>query len=143
MNTAVRYTFSRDEKLKSRKVVELLFKEGKAFSVFPLRVVYRLTDVKVVSESTNQSYVQAGFSVSSKNFKRAVDRNRIKRLMRETYRLQKNELMVAANQSSKTLSVFFIYTGNELPLYDFIFEKMGKSIKRLQKIINENSNDHT
>lgn len=83
--------------------------------------------------------LQAGFSVSTRYFKKAVDRNRIKRLMREAYRLQKNTLYNAVVASAKKLNVFFIYTGNELPEYELIFEKMGASVKRLQKITNENT----
>lgn len=132
METPQQYQFGKNEKLKSRKQIEQLFKEGKSFSNFPFRVVYVF-----VNEDT--AILQAGFSVSTRYFKKAVDRNRIKRLMREGYRLQKNTLYNAVVASAKKLNVFFIYTGNELPEYELIFEKMGASVKRLQKITNENT----
>lgn len=132
METPQQYQFGKNEKLKSRKQIEQLFKEGKSFSNFPFRVVYVF-----VNEDT--AILQAGFSVSTRYFKKAVDRNRIKRLMREAYRLQKNTLYNAVVASAKKLNVFFIYTGNELPEYELIFEKMGASVKRLQKITNENT----
>ena len=132
METQVRYTLGKTEKLKSRKLIEQVFKQGKSFSNFPFRVVYVFTEDEKMAHG-----VQAGFSVSTKFFKNATDRNRIKRLMREGYRLQKNNLQDAVKKNNKRLAVFFIYTGNELPEYDEVFEKIGSALKRLQKITNE------
>lgn len=132
METTQRYTLGKTEKLKSRKLIEQLFKTGKSFSNFPFRVVYSFT-----TNNESQHGVQAGFSVSTKFFKKSIDRNRIKRLMREGYRLQKNSFADTVKANRKTATVFFIYTGNELPEYDQVFEKMGSAIKRLQKISNE------
>jgi len=126
-----RYTFKKDEKLKSRKTIEQLFKEGKSFSNFPFRVLWKFND-------TAKAPILTGFAVSSKNFKKAVDRNRIKRLMREAYRLQKNDLQTQLKEQKKQLAVFIIYVGNELPEYPFIFEKMENILNRLNKIISEN-----
>ena len=132
METKQRYTFKKEEKLKSRKTIELLFREGKSFSVFPFRVLWKFTG-KVGTP------LQTGFAVSSKNFKRAVDRNRIKRLMREAYRLQKNEIQSQLTQQQKQLAVFIIYVGNELHEYNLIFEKTLHVLNRLVKITNENT----
>ena len=132
METKQRYTFKKDEKLKSRKTIEQLFKEGKSFSNFPFRVLWKFTETKI-------STMQTGFAVSSKHFKKAVDRNRIKRLMREAYRLQKNDLQNHLQQQQKQLAVFIIYVGNELPEYDLIFQKTTHVLNRLTKIINENA----
>jgi ribonuclease P protein component len=127
-----RYTFKKDEKLKSRKTIEQLFKEGKSFSNFPFRVLWKFTE-------TAKAPIQTGFAVSSKHFKKAVDRNRIKRLMREAYRLQKNDLQEHLKERQKQLAVFIIYVGNELPEYDLIFEKTTHVLNRLIKISNENT----
>jgi ribonuclease P protein component len=82
----------------------------------------------------NFSHLQAAFSVSSKNFKKAVQRNRVKRLMKEAYRLQKNILESELKKHQKNLAVFIIYTGNTLPEFENIFEKMGGALQQLQKI---------
>ncbi len=123
-----RYKFKRDEKLKSRKLIQLLFKEGKSFSHFPLRIIY-------AQPEKNYSHLQATFSVSSKNFKKAVHRNQVKRLMREAYRLQKALISKKLEENQKNLVVFIIYTGSTLPEYNNIFEKMGKGLDQLLKII--------
>ena len=131
-----RYTFKKEEKLKSRKTIEQLFKEGKSFSNFPFRILWKLNE-------TSDAHLQTGFAVGSKHFKKAVDRNRIKRLMREAYRLQKNDLKEQLKKCNKRMAVFFIYIGNELPEYELVFEKTGSVLKRLLKIVNENSSANT
>ena len=128
----VKYTLGKTERLKSRKVIEQLFKDGKSFTLFPLRMVWKYQPI----EST---ILQGGFTVSSKHFKRAVARNRIKRLMKEAYRLQKGVLQTQLTASKKPLAVFFIYVGKEIPEYNFVYEKIGMILERLLKITNDNS----
>lgn len=79
--------------------------------------------------------------MSNKNFKRAVDRNRIKRLAREAWRVQKS--ILEESLKNKTLSVFLIYTQKELPDYKTIYDKTGLILKKLVKIINETDPSNT
>ena len=126
---AKQFTLEKNERLKSRKLIEQLFKTGKSFNTFPFKVFYLL--------DSPSSTLQFGAGVSTKNFKKAVDRNRIKRLTREAWRLQKNSVAELLKTSNKRLSVFFIYTQKELPDYKTINDKTGLILKKLIKIINE------
>ena len=82
--------------------------------------------------------LRSGFAVSNRNFKKATDRNRVKRLMREAYRLQKNILQSRLKEGNTSLSIFFVYTAKELPDFTDIKEKMSLILQRLIKIVNEN-----
>jgi ribonuclease P protein component len=75
--------------------------------------------------------LQAGVTVSSRSFKKAVDRNRVKRIMREVYRLQKLPLQQLLEKEDKRLVLFFIYTGKELPVFAEVSKKMEVILKRL------------
>ncbi|MEO6729997.1 MAG: ribonuclease P protein component [Ferruginibacter sp.] len=141
MEKKLRYTLGKTERLKSRKQIERLFAEGKTLSVFPFRVLYILKKDDLISDSDQRGTLptlQAGFTVSSRHFKSAVKRNRIKRLMREAWRLQKNKLQLLPDFHKITLTLFFIYIGKELPEYALIYEKMTSVIKRLIKLTGEN-----
>ena len=125
------FAFARYERLKSRKLIEHLFSKGNSFSISPLRILYSVLDNGI-------SPLQAGFGVSAKKFKKAVERNRIKRLMKEGYRLQKKSLTERLHNEKKFMIVFFIYTGNVLPGYQVITEVIDKALKRLENIADEN-----
>jgi len=125
------FGYHKKEKLKSRTELQAIFTTGKSFSVFPIKVFF------VEKDSTDTSVpVHAGVGVSSKHFKKAVDRNRIKRLLREAYRLEKQSLHEAIVTQSKTISVFFLYLDKELPDYTLVREKMKEGIEKLIKRIN-------
>jgi ribonuclease P protein component len=126
--------FGKAEKLKSRKVVEELFARGKSLNVFPIRISYKFLPLP----ADEKTVLQVGVSVSKRNFKRAVDRNRIKRLLRETYRLQKRELIEVLKVQRRIGYVFFIYTDKQMPQYPIVFDTMSKCLEVLKrKAINE------
>ncbi|UUF15509.1 MULTISPECIES: ribonuclease P protein component [Flavobacterium] len=86
------FTYPKNERLKSKTTIGLLFSEGKSVSKYPLRLVYRQ------AEAVYQGNTKVGVSVSKKYFKKAVDRNYFKRVLRETYRLNKHLLLDHLNQ---------------------------------------------
>jgi ribonuclease P protein component len=125
---AKQFTLGKNERLKSRKSIEQLFNEGKKIVVASFRVLY------LISQSADKVSLLFSVGVSAKNFKKAVDRNRVKRLTREAYRLQKNDLQKKIEAKSIQLNVFFIYTGKELPEYDEVYKKVGLILNKLDKI---------
>lgn len=103
-------------------------------SVFPYRAFYLFEKNEHVKNS-----LQCGVGVSVKNFKKAVDRNRIKRLMREAYRLQKTALDEKMKTQPQTLSLFLIYTGREVPEFTLVKEKTALILQKLIEIADENT----
>ena len=125
------YRFPKEEKLKSKKCLELLFSEGNAVSKFPLKLIYIATDLP------KDVQIQAGVSVTKRRFKKAVTRNRIKRLMREAYRLHKNDVF---NKISTSYAFMFLYIGKQEPT----FEEIEKSMVRLlEKFIEKTDTTNT
>ena len=104
----MRYTFGKQEKLKSKKLIGKLFEDGKSVKKFPIRLVYLQT------EHTSKYPIQAGFSVPKRNFKNAPDRNRIKRLLREAYRHAKGDFY---EQMQQPYIFMFTFIGKKEPTY--------------------------
>src|ERR1700712_2247494 len=129
MSISKPYSLGKSERLKSRKQIDALFEQGKKITLFPFRLLYRTGPGKAI--------VKAGFTVSSKNFPCAVDRNRIKRLTRESYRLQKKEVEELVLKNENVLHLFFIYTGREMPQYEEIYARMKQVLDKLLKNLNE------
>jgi ribonuclease P protein component len=122
------YSYNKTEKLKSRKMLNEIFTSGKSFSVFPVKVFYILPETK-------DKTVNAGVGVSAKNFRKAVERNRIKRLLRECYRLNKLSLHATVESKQKAVAVFFLYIGKEMPDYTMLNEKMQKALTKLEETL--------
>ena len=127
------HQFPKAEHLKSRKQIEELFAGGKSFFVHPVKVYWKIASQQSAPD------VKVGVSASKRNFKKAVDRNRVKRLLLEAYRLNKRETIDIFNSRQKSLQVFFIYVDKSLPTFENLETKMKASLKRLQKLAEETS----
>jgi ribonuclease P protein component len=108
-----------DPRLKSKIIIDKLFVEGTSLFHFPLKMMFtqRLVDDETVD--VTQPGLQYGVSVSKRTFKRAVDRNKVKRRMREAVRLQKNIYLDKIKEPTIT-SMMFIYVGKEILEYKII-----------------------
>ena len=103
---------------------------AKSFSVFPLKLFYVFT-------GEQDNLIKTGVGVGSRYFKKAVHRNRIKRLLREAYRTEKLPLHIYLNNTEKKLAVFLLFVDKTIPSYSLIKEKMSLCIQRLIHELNE------
>jgi ribonuclease P protein component len=121
------YTLSKNERISAQKDIDLLFGEGSSFTVYPLHVIYK--EKKTISGVPCSILV----GVSKKRFKRAVKRNRIKRLIRESYRLNKNELLDFLLSKNKELLIAFVYVDTNLCEYNQMEASMVKALSELKE----------
>jgi ribonuclease P protein component len=117
----MKFTYNKTEKLKSKKLIDEVFAHGKSISAYPLRIVFIET---TLSESVK---IKTGVSVPKRNFKKAVDRIRIKRLMREAYRLNKYEFF---NNITKQYALMILYIGKEKTTYTKVESAMKQLFKK-------------
>lgn len=115
----------REARIKSRKVIEHLFLEGKSCYQFPVKAFYRQ-----VPNAQAIPTVQMTVAVSKKKFKRAVDRNRIKRLLREAYRVQQPQEIKADTQ----YQILFMYTSQRMPNFKTLHTAVGLLLQQIVKV---------
>lgn len=123
----MQFSYPKNEKLKSHKTIDRLFSEGKSVSKYPLRLVY----VENTDEQ-NSEKVLMGVSVSKKYFKKAVDRNYFKRVLRECYRLNQNLLKENLN---KPYAFMFFYQTKEKLSYQEIEEKTIQLFQKFKETV--------
>jgi ribonuclease P protein component len=120
-------TFHRSERLRSRKLIERLFREGQSFVAFPLRVVWiALTEKERTAAGFEASPAQVAFSVPKRAYKSAVTRNRIRRQMREAYRQHKALLYEHLYGRSLHIALLLIFIAKEEPSSSQLVKSMLK-----------------
>ncbi len=119
-----RFTFNKAEKLSSEKTIQELFNKGSSFYLYPFKVIY------IPNPDQKFGRPQILISVSSRNFPRAVDRNLIKRRIREAYRLQKEIL----RGESKKGAFAFVYTAKSVLPYSEIRSKLFLVLEKIEKL---------
>lgn len=124
---AHRYNFPKEEHLCGDIRTGKLFQNGKGFIAYPLRVVYLWTE-----DDEADATVRVLISVPKKKIRKAVHRNRIKRLIREAYRLNKSVIVEKAAPSGKHLHLGFIYLATEDPGFSTIKSAMEQSLNKIQ-----------
>lgn len=121
-------SFPKEEKLKSKILIDQLFAEGKSVSKYPIKLIYLKTKLPF------DVSIQTGVTVSKRNFKSAVKRNRIKRLLRESYRLNK---ALVFNNSTDTFAFLFLYLGKEMPKSSVIEDNLKATLEKFKKKIED------
>ena len=122
------FTYPKNERLKSKTTIGLLFSEGKSVSKYPLRLVYRQ------AEDDAEEKIKIGVSVSKKYFKKAADRNYFKRVLRETYRLNKHLLL---DNIQEPYSIMFFYQTKDKLSYQEINTKTIQLFEKFLQQVNK------
>ena len=128
-------SFAKAEHLCGEKRITKLFTRGDAFIAYPLRVVY------LIEPKSDMASASIMVSVPKKRFKRAVKRNRLKRLMRESYRLNKQELIEALDDKQLQIHVAFNYVSDDVFDFEAVEKKMKIALQRLKDKIDNKSTE--
>lgn len=133
-------TFHKSERLSSLIAIDRLFNGGsRSFSAFPIRIVYRLEEMK----NTDTSNVEILVTVSKRHFHHAVQRNRVKRQIREAYRANRTALKEAIVAAQKRILIAFIWQDDKLWESQEINERVQKLLDRVAEKINRTNDSET
>lgn len=133
MRKISRYTLKKNERLHQRKLIEKVFSNGESFLIYPFKVVWIETDFETAYNA------QFGISVSKKKFKKAVDRNLLKRRSREAYRLNKHILNDELKKQNRKIAFMLIYVSKEILTLQAIESKIILILQRLSKLDEEST----
>lgn len=128
---AMSFAFPRKERLKSQKQIKEVFLKGKNLNLFPLKIICLKKEEKQLAK------LQVAFAVPKRNFKSAVKRNRVKRLLREAYRLHKHTVF---NNIEGNYALLFLYLGKEMPAFTEVEKKMVSALNMFAKKISNEKN---
>jgi ribonuclease P protein component len=128
------FTFQKKDKLKSRKQTQFLFAKGQSMNAFPIKLIYTI-------ESNEPGSLQTGVGAPSRTFRKAVARNRVKRLLREGFRLERPDFLRSSASALNKLRVnlFFLYTDATVISQKEIQEKIKQLLSRLSEKLNSTS----
>lgn len=129
------FTYQKKDKLKSRKQTQFLFANGQSMNAFPIKLIYTIETLESI-ESPALGTLQAGVGAPSRTFRKAVARNRVKRLLREGYRLERPSFMEATDMKGLRINLFFLYTDAIVIEQKTIQEKIKQLLARLAEKIN-------
>ena len=114
------FSYNKEDKLKQKKVIDRLFSSGESVGQYPLRLVY------ITDDPINDGAFKIGVSVSKRYFKKAVERNKIKRLIREAFRLQKPHVeTIIKAQCNNGVYGMILYNGDEIPGFEDLHKCMS------------------
>ncbi len=123
--TCMKYTFNKKEKLTGERIIQDVFASKNKFLSYPLKINYLLI------QAEQKESIRVLIGCPKRNFKKAVDRNRIKRLLREAYRLNCHPLKNHLQTTHQKMSLAIVFIGEEMPNFDLIEHKIKKIITRL------------
>lgn len=133
----MKHDFKKEERLKKRNAIKALFEEGSSFAAYPLRIVWLETPLETPFP------IQIAFTVPKRKYKKAVQRNRLKRQMREAFRLNKYKLYEALEGHDQKYAIMLIYTGQRALPYSTIEVAINKIIPRFVKKLQKQANKHS
>jgi ribonuclease P protein component len=132
------FTYKKKDKLKSRKQTQYLFSKGQSIQVFPIKLIYTIEQTDPDDSNAmiqSDGIVQAGVGAPSRTFRKAVQRNRVKRLLREAYRLEKPNFINQLNLANKRLNLFFLYIDAQVLVQAEVQSKLREALAILIKKI--------
>ena len=141
------FSYKKEDKLKSRKQTQFLFAKGQSMNAFPIKLIYTIEEYDTLSQLLPSPYLnlqqikekgqlQTGVGAPSRTFRKAVMRNRVKRLLREGYRLEKPDFINSTPLQGKRVNLFFLYTDATVISQLAIQEKVSQLLKRLSEKLN-------